>query len=109
MIDRLVIERAQAKLQAARARLILDRPFLGALLLPRLRQKLGELNAEDFYNGPLRRQKADEARSAAQQGSAAAERASEADDEVLDDELDVQIQSSCGRAEPDGDEDDFGF
>ena len=45
----------------------------------------------------------------AQWHSAAAERASEADDEVLDDELDVHIQSSCGRAEPDGDEDDFGF
>ncbi len=37
-----------------------------SLMIPRsdkyLRQKLGELNAEEFYSGPLRRQKAQEAR-----------------------------------------------
>jgi regulator of protease activity HflC (stomatin/prohibitin superfamily) len=40
--------------------------YESSLMIPRsdkvLRQKLGELNAEDFYAGPLRRQKGEEAR-----------------------------------------------
>lgn len=40
--------------------------YESSLMIPRsdkfLRQKLGELNAEEFYSGPLRREKAEEAR-----------------------------------------------